>query len=355
MKTLIKVLMLLLFFITLISCNKETLPTPIEPEKEIEPGSRDYVWDETVLEIPAGESALLRSIWGASTNDIWAVGDASLSQLGIWHFNGTTWKNVNSTSTCGQLAIWGTSTNNVWLSNISGILWHFNGEKWEEPLQLKVDGYSWLVLQSIWGTSENEIYSVGFASPYYGAESGMIGIIFKYDGKKWTQLQIISSELHFLEIRKTINGNLVFYVWNEKAGELSFYTYDGNELKKLFVTDGMLSALERIGDQLFFSKDQVIYEYKDKSYQVWKDFTSSEYYGTIFCYRSVKDIFTRTTDGKGIGHYNGSDFKVIHTVEGSRFLILTGIAFEKDVYFLIQDYTTMKTRILHGKLKDQED
>ena len=146
MKTIFKAVLLLFFFTILISCNKEPLPTPIEPEKEIQPGSRNYVWDETVLEIPVGESGLLRSMWGSSPNDIWAVGDASLSQLGIWHFDGAAWKNGVSTANWGQTGIWRTSANNIWMSNTDGMFWHFNGTIWEDPVQIKAPEIQLLVL-----------------------------------------------------------------------------------------------------------------------------------------------------------------------------------------------------------------
>jgi len=351
MKTLIKVVTILFFFTFLISCNKEPLPTPIKPEKEIQPGSRDYVWDETVLEIPAGESGLLRSMWGSSPNDIWAVGDASLSQLGIWHYDGAAWKNGVSTANWGQTSVWGTSTNNIWMSNITGFFWHYNGTIWEDPVQIKVEGNDIHLIQRVWGISANEIYACGFAKPTYESTI-MKGILFRYDGKSWNQISIPDNNLNFIHIRKSINGDLIIYALNEYTGECSFYIYDNNIFNKIFITDDLYAAFERIGDQLFFSKGQVIYEYSNKSYKVWKDLTGTEYEGSILGYRNSKDIFTRTIDGKGIGHYNGNDFKVIYNVEGSRFFINTGIAFEKDVYFLIETYNPLGTKILHGRLKE---
>ena len=68
MKNLIVAFISAILFIQLISCKNNPVEPPeqVVKAKEIEPGRRDYVWDETVLEIPAGETALFGGIWGSS-------------------------------------------------------------------------------------------------------------------------------------------------------------------------------------------------------------------------------------------------------------------------------------------------
>jgi hypothetical protein len=50
--------------VVIISCNQTTEPEP-------QPGRRDYVWRIDTLQMPVN---FLGSVWGATPNDVWAVG-----------------------------------------------------------------------------------------------------------------------------------------------------------------------------------------------------------------------------------------------------------------------------------------
>jgi len=62
----------------------------------------------------------------------------------------------------------GTAPNNLY--NSGGAVWHYNGNDWKHQISINS-------IQDIKGTSENDIYAVGY--------SGSIG---RYNGEKWYEI-----------------------------------------------------------------------------------------------------------------------------------------------------------------------
>jgi hypothetical protein len=59
---------------------------------------------------PSPTTAMLRSIWGTSGSDVWAVGDAGT----IVHFDGATWSVVASPTTQNLAGVWASGPRDVW-------------------------------------------------------------------------------------------------------------------------------------------------------------------------------------------------------------------------------------------------
>jgi hypothetical protein len=73
----------------------------------------------------------LHSIWGLSSNDLYAVGDKGT----ILHFDGSNWTKMNCPTTKDLYSICGTSDNNVWacgynLETQQTVILHFAGAYW---------------------------------------------------------------------------------------------------------------------------------------------------------------------------------------------------------------------------------
>jgi hypothetical protein len=58
---------LLSFLFLLIYCDQN----PTQPEEPLPPGARNYVWQLDTLDMPMN---YISSIWGASPDNVWAVG-----------------------------------------------------------------------------------------------------------------------------------------------------------------------------------------------------------------------------------------------------------------------------------------
>jgi hypothetical protein len=77
-------------------------------------------------------------IWGASANDVWAVGGdttGTTSAAGvIWHYDGTAWADVTVPDDIGMRStlfkVWGRSASDVWVVGANSATVHWNGTAW---------------------------------------------------------------------------------------------------------------------------------------------------------------------------------------------------------------------------------
>ncbi len=345
----------LIIFVTLhailISCENNPIQSPVI--KEVEPGRCDYVWTEDTLKVPKGEFAHLSSMYGDQPDDIWAVGPASLSQLGIWHYDGKTWKNFidDPTYTFSQSSLWGINSEDIWLGNGDGIIWRYDGKLWNNYTRLQVDRYQNFGIQRLWAVSPTEIYAVGVAYNSYFNED-QLGEIFRYDGSQWKQMDLPKMYLNFFQIRKARNGDFLIPALKGSVDSTKLLVWNGKKFRVLFSDIGFASFnVFNIGETTLFNIGKVVYKYEDDgTYTVWKDFSGTDYYDKILCSRSGKDFFVGSWVLQGINHYNGSDLQLIYTAPNTR--VMTGLIFEKDVFFTLLDLKTNNTRILHGRLKE---
>lgn len=80
-------------------------------------------------------TSTLFGVWGASTNDVWAVGGDTTANTGVlWHFNGTAWTDTPLPENLGSQVIlykvWGTSASDVWTVGSNGTTLHYDGRAW---------------------------------------------------------------------------------------------------------------------------------------------------------------------------------------------------------------------------------
>ncbi len=354
MKPVNRIIIILSVLLTLAGCSEKEIVEPIIPTpEEVKPGRRDYVWKEYNLTVPPGENALVSSLWGASPNDIWGVGPSSLSQLGIWHFDGVKWRHFmdNPTFTFNQTSLLGFTSRDVWMGNFDGIIWHYDGNVWNYHTQLKVPRYQNFGIQQIWGVTKNEIYAVGTAYNSYFNEEQLAGI-FRYNGTEWKQIELPKLHLNFYQIRKSKNGDFIIPALKGSVDSTKLVVWNGKEFRELF-SDFGLSPFNvfNIGDKTYFNIAKIIYRYEDDGkYRVWKDFTGTDYYGKVLCSRSEKDFFVGSWSLLGINHYDGTDFKLVYYSQNTR--IGGGLIFEEDVFFTLLNLTTNKIKIIHGHLKE---
>ena len=136
-------------------------------------------YDGTSWELqPTGTDQDLWGVWGASANDLWAVGGKGLmeGQATVLHFDGSTWQ----AATLPTLArphvyafykVWGSSADDLWVVGQRGAVLHYDGSAWSEEGVGSTDD-----LVSVWGTGPNHVAIVG------GRSNGMIST---FDGTSW--------------------------------------------------------------------------------------------------------------------------------------------------------------------------
>jgi hypothetical protein len=117
-------------------------------------------------------SEILRSIWGSSDKNIFAVGDDGT----ILHYDGTFsdltqsyWSYINISPTWDLNSVWGSSSTDIFAVGKGGGL-QYDGDKWSE-----IEGIENNLLSAVWVHSASDAFAVGFN-----------GSIFHYNGSTWS-------------------------------------------------------------------------------------------------------------------------------------------------------------------------
>lgn len=118
-------------------------------------------------------------IWGATPDDVWAVGGASDIEGGFaWHFDGDTWTEEPTlpSEVPESAAIWkiyGTASDDAWLVGSNGVSLHWDGAE----------------LSSGETGVGSSLFTVHAAGDHYAAVGGLAsGIIVEYDGENWSDV-----------------------------------------------------------------------------------------------------------------------------------------------------------------------
>lgn len=153
--------------------------------------SKDDVWavgnEGTLLHFdgaawtlsPAQTTQPLWGIWGAASDDLWAVGGSGFSsgEPLLFHFDGTAWTKIqvpplSRDNVFAFYKVWGTSATDVRVVGQDGAIIHFDGAGWKDEVSGAKDD-----LISLWGNGPNHIVAVG------GRGNGLVSI---WDGAAWT-------------------------------------------------------------------------------------------------------------------------------------------------------------------------
>ncbi|MGD2123451.1 MAG: hypothetical protein PVJ76_16985 [Gemmatimonadota bacterium] len=114
-------------------------------------GSPWTVWGTSLDNLFYRGPGVTRGIWGFSPADVFAVGSSGQ----IWHFDGTSWAEMESGTDNFLLGVWGTSPTDVYAVGDKGTILHYDGTDWS-PMDSGTD----LDLFQIWGISPGHVFVV---------------------------------------------------------------------------------------------------------------------------------------------------------------------------------------------------
>ncbi len=77
---------------------------------------------------PSGTAEQLNDVWGASSDDVFAVGNHGV----ILHYNGSSWTAMECPVAGSLRALWGRSGRDVYAVGNSGTILHYNGVAWRQ-------------------------------------------------------------------------------------------------------------------------------------------------------------------------------------------------------------------------------
>ena len=119
----------------------------------------------------SGTDEVLYGVWGSSATDVFAVGAAST----VLHYDGTTWSPMSSGGTALPRGVWGASAHDVFAVGDAGTILRYDGTAWAD-----MDSGTTLSLYGVWGSSGSDVWAVG-GGPYAGE-----GIALHWNGTVWT-------------------------------------------------------------------------------------------------------------------------------------------------------------------------
>lgn len=157
--------------------------------------------------MPSGTTGTLRSVFGFSTDDVFAVGYFLGDGL-ILHFDGVSWSLMPDPGGYAFYDVWGSAPDDVWVVGGFGLIRHYDGSEWTESVLpvasnfigihglaqdnvmavasdgsiIHFDGTTWegiptsspLELFSVWGRAADDWWAVGAQ-----------WTIHHFDGKSW--------------------------------------------------------------------------------------------------------------------------------------------------------------------------
>ncbi len=126
-------------------------------------------------------NAIVFGMWGAASNDVWAVGGGASGASGgfVWRFDGTNWtpaaglpSDIATSGTCWKVN--GQSASDIWISGTNGLTLHWNGSALQR-MDIPEAAADQVSLFSV-GVNSKRAIAVG------GAFSG---VLFENDGSGW--------------------------------------------------------------------------------------------------------------------------------------------------------------------------
>ncbi len=337
---LITVLLTLLIFVNINSCNGITEP-------ELQPGRRDYVWEVDTIKIPFN---VLGRLWVNNANDIWAVGSGGGLDQTIWRYNGVSWKTDGISRPIAPITVFGFSSNDVWFGGSEGVIWRYNGSKFYSSLNFKpTPNWVYSGFHDLFGSSAKDLFAVGWLD----SNKVRYGKIFHFNGSNWKLLNISSKGDDFMQIRKGKNDSK-YYLWSWRSDNINsdsvrIYSFDGIKLQELhrgLMNDTHGAFIETINGKVYFGIDNAVYTYENGKFAKRFDVNNPNFTQGLNG-RNERDIFLSMWDG--VAHYNGENIEYIFK---ENHLMLRDIkVLENKVYLLFNDLGKDLSIIYRGTLK----
>ena len=329
-----------------------------------EPGSRNYEWTLDTLYMPMN---YISSVWGASPDDVWAVGAGGTEYDRLLHYDGTRWSTyTNEIIWCDGRIIFGFCADDIWMGGQAGWLergagiWHYDGQQWKQHyVYSPEEPYRAIYIHDIWGSSPDNVYACGLRTFYDETNIFLCkGFVLHYDGTAWRELARADFNSQFLRVR---NENEIVYVTSYtidpdtlSGGDYEFYQVknDSSFYKIGSYKESKIRwiGLSSIDEKVYLTIGQNAYRYKKNKFKHFLYVDNEKFYNNVYG-RSENDVFLSMRDG--IMHYNGEDIEYIYESPSNDMDIFgTPLILENDIFYSVR-YPGFNELVLHGRLVEE--
>jgi len=349
----------LIALIVIVQTFRSCQDNPIKHEPES--GKRNYEWKLDTLNMPMN---YISSVWGATPDDVWAIGGGGTQYDRLLHYDGLQWSTyTKEVIWCTGFTVFGFRADDVWMGGGAGWLergagiWHYDGVEWTQNYVYSIEEtYYSIEVDEIWGPSPDDVYACGIIVFDDGKNGICRGFVLHYDGVKWQEIARADFNSQFLRIRKENDNVYVFsYGINyEKSYDdvWEFYKVKDNELQQIYSGKyGIMHGanISVIDKKVCFIIDNDVYLYKNGEFKEFLSVDNDNFFWHVFG-RNINDIFIGMEDG--IAHYNGTDIEYIYNIstEGMH-IVGHPLILEEDVFYcMVYPGAQWYNMVLHGKL-----
>ena len=188
-------------------------------------GRINFIEDGEVIPQAIPDVPLMNWIHGFAPNDIFAVGFEGT----ILHYDGAAWTQMSVPTTQDLWGIWGASRDDLWAVGGTArrpdvgvpTLLHFDGAAWTEQTVPSLTPVNVSALFKLWGSGPSDIYAVGAR-----------GAVVHYDGSAWSEV-VVGAQGGFSAIWGSGPDNILL-VGGLSNGHLSHW--NGTEWRSVDVT-----------------------------------------------------------------------------------------------------------------------
>ncbi|MCH8171192.1 MAG: hypothetical protein IIB07_08720 [Bacteroidetes bacterium] len=357
---------LISLFLIIQGC-KSNNSSPVQPDPPKDP--RTYTWSADTLSMVGSAQVLMRSIWGSSPKDVYAVGHNDQGHGVMWHYDGTSWTDVklNSTFQGGNIlgsltlrAVYGFSANNIYAvgqhnsSNpnpppnflFTSLIIHYDGTAWIEVSLPSVGGG----LNAVYGTSSNDIWAGGEDALYH------------YDGVKWMRDSVLvavpSGSFFQFTSFASYNSNIysIGVTIKKSTGEITNYLLKENNTNLAVIDSFQRTQGSKFGSELWASPNGTLYSNFPSLFKYngtsWSNIFQGR--GSITDVKGMSDdnLFITGTNSL-VYHFNGTDWKDISSnlskITNTVYRAVWTDGTEAFIIELPQTGFPQKTVIWHGK------
>jgi hypothetical protein len=194
----------------------------------------------------------MNGVWGSSASDIWAVGGDFVVPA-IMHYDGTSWQSFGDSLPLGDSAlssVWGTGPHDVFFAGYRNLA-HWDGATLvNDPISK--DRY----FSSVWGAAPDDVWAVGDTFAHY-------------DGDQWT---LVGAAL--TDALAAISGTAANDIWAVGA---TIKHYDGTQWTDAYQPTAALYAVRSLAkDDVYAVGDGgLVLHYDGKSWQSLSDITDA--------------------------------------------------------------------------------
>lgn len=203
----------------------------------------------------------------------------------------------------------------------------------------------------IYGETSNDVYAVGFID----SADVRKGLILHYNGTEWTRRSIKNTICNFTRIKRGIITSSNYFIRGLVESDTvddttKIFMLENNSLIQLYSAVNIkknTNFIQNIGNEMVFVIGYTLNRFSDNNFKKFYDINEDNFGIQVFG-KNINNTFVRMENG--IAHFNGIDIQYLTKTDDN--IPSEAIVFDKNVFFLANNFTSGNNLIYRGTLKE---